>query len=277
MFVLLYQLSTNPPLNLNELRGRYGDSSRNEMIVKLENGVLTVRPLIARGEQPLRPAGADTFVLEERPDLQLTFLRSVSGEVSALRVGADGSGPGLPRLAPSRVLPGELLLQGKKLEAARALQRDEPEQAVAVAQSFARTFPSRIALGVACLGELARLRPRDPEAAAALAEALVMAGDRAGARREYTRCLELDESHFRARVALGMLDGRGVAAQGWQLPFTLDQLFRAPSPDELRSVTKDWASRDLRPHSVAVVARGTRPWGVGTARVSLVSHRVHGS
>jgi uncharacterized iron-regulated protein len=31
----------------------------------------------------------------------------------------------------------------------------------------------------------------------------------------------------------------------WQLPFTLDALFKKPTADELKEVWNEWAARDL--------------------------------
>lgn len=260
--------------------GRYGRTSSDAVLVEFRDGRLAMKPLLWRGFQALRSTGAPgAFVLEERSEVEIAFERA-GDAVTGVRVPPIGGDAWLPRLDPRRRLPGERLFAGEGREAARALDREEPGDAVRVARSFLQRFPSRASTSVTCLRELSTLRPRDADVAAALGDALVAAGRRAEAPAAYRRALAWDASQPAALAGLRRLGVPipGVTPlAGWSVPFDLRRLFAPPTRREMEEVRRDWASRDLEPGPLETVASVGRPWGTGRATLRLVAHRVRGS
>lgn len=269
-----------PALPLPAYAGRYGRTSSDAVLVEVRAGRLAMKPLLWRGFQALRPtSAADVFVLEERPEIEISFERA-GDAVTGARVPPIGGDVWLPRLDPTRRLPAERLFAGEGRPAARALDREEPADAVRVARSFLQRFPSRASTSVACLRELSRLRPGDADVAAALGDALVAAGRRAGAPAAYRLALERDASQPAALAGLrrlGIPIPAVTAPSGWKVPFDLRRLFAPPTKREIEEVRRDWATRDLEPGPLETVASVERPWGAGRATLRLVAHRVRGS
>ncbi|WP_412069144.1 hypothetical protein [Rubrivirga sp. IMCC43871] len=259
--------------------GAGGPASDDVVTFVERRGTLLMDPVLWSGPMVLRPVEADSFVVAAHPRFGAAFVRDADGCVTGARVHGLTDDIDYGRLgdAPPRAV--QLLVGGHPMEAARAYAADpaRPEAAVGAARQWLRSAPTRAAETAAFLAELVRLVPEAASAHAALGDALVAAGDRAGAQRAYEQALALDPAHEGALVALVRLGGREPSTdEGWTLPFALADLFQAPRPDEVAAVRAEWARRDLSARGVEVVLRRQIDLGGVPAEARVVAHDVHG-
>lgn len=254
--------------DLHDYTGRYEQRDGNVVLVTVRDGALIVRPLFWRATQELVPDGADRFHSYERPERKAIFARDAEGRVVSLRMNGIGHDAPMPRLTHDRVVPAELLMSGRPREAARAVlqRKDAVEVAIAWGGFLARALPARFADGAEFVGAIVREHPDHARLRAVHGSLLVAAGRRAEAKKAFERALALDPKLSEAATALRMLG-----------PDDLGVLFAKPSRAEIDAVLARWAKRDLSPHAVEIVHRGTMHLGYVDAEVRIVAHTTQGS
>ncbi len=262
--------------------GRYRLGEDIVLVVRDQDGLLTLLPSFGHTAQILEPVAGDRFRSRLRPEREFSFHRDAEGLVSELEVSGNEEINGKARrLPPGERLLVEALLDGKPDEALRLLETGEevsPDRALGLARQLLGNFPSRSATATGFLGGVAERFPTSAEVQEARGVAWVSAGDRDQALAAFRRTVELDENNSWSRRALRHLDpdlGQ-PEAEGWRTPFALADLFRAPTAEEIRQVRQRWRDRDLSPKQVRVVEKSTLQTDQGAFQQRVVSHLVHG-
>ena len=269
--------------DFSEYAGRYRLSDSSQAIVKTENGRLFLRPMFWRSEQTLRAKDFDEFVIEERENRRVTFGRDANGCVRLVRLSGFGRDDGTFGRLGAQKTPLELLFGGKALQAAEILVKTNPNdasQAVEIARQLLRNFPSKKDAAVKFLSVLAKNYPRTPEVFSALGDAQIASGNRAAAKESYRQAFNLDQNDEPALRGLRRLNSlppeAAVKTDGWTVPFSLEDVFKKPTPAEIAEVEGVWAQRDLSPKDVAEIETGRINLGFAGATVRIIAHRVHG-
>jgi tetratricopeptide (TPR) repeat protein len=266
-------------LDLHEFAGRYVLPDGTIAIVAVRDQTLTIRPIFWTSLQWLRRVDQDRFVVTDRPDRTVQFERDASGRVvSALIVGIDGDSRA-PRAGPNK-LPIELLFTGNPEAAALGLLRDDPaavDRYVGYGERLASRMPSRLATAISFLAALRSHIAPNPRLERVLADALVAAGHRQKARQHYQCALDLNPNDAEATRGLRMLASAEPDRTGWRLPFSLNDLFANPRPEEIAAVRAQWSGRDLRAHDVQIVRTLGLDLGFTKAEVRIVTHRISGA
>jgi dienelactone hydrolase len=271
--------------------GRYRQGAASVLIVRNSGGRLTARPTFWGATQPLQRAVGDSFFVSNRPERRLTFHRDPSGCVAGVTVTGqlelDGT---FPRLADGERAPIELLLEGQGQAALTALRRSTTMGAAEFAQLGERILNDLrgdVREGRAFLQALVHAYPQSADAWAELGQLQIATADRERAVTSFRRAYALDSTNAEARNALARLQalpsGVAMPAERLHLPFPLADVFRAPADQERSAVARDWASRDLTPQNVTIVARERVQQGADrgdqsadTMTALIVAHDVHG-
>lgn len=268
--------------DLSQFIGRYRMMNESVLIVGVEGGNLTARPILWRSTQFLQSEAPDTFVVDDRPDRQLVFLRNSKGHINAARFSGIGDTTTFPRLNEEPA-PIELLFQGRPQDACTAMLLSHPRQAamlVKVGKSFLTGFPSRAADAVRFFKKLSKCFPESSEVHSALADSYIAVGQRASALESYQDAFSQDSTNERAVSGLRRLNALPTGhplPDGWVLPFPLDSVFAKPTDAEIRSVETDWSERDLSSRNPLIVARHRLNLGHTSAEARIIEYRVRGS
>lgn len=258
LFLVALLLAISPAQAAQEFVGRYALSDGSVVFFTYDSGVLTFRPIFWTSVQHLRAVEKDSFVVVDRAERRVVFERDAAGHIAAVRITGIGTDDRAPRIE-GPLTPVEMLFAGRPEDAARAVS--DESTAVRFADYLTQRLPSRNPDAVRFLAAIEKRWPEDVKLHRVFGDALVAAGRRDEARREYA----LATGDADAGRALRMLQ----SAEDGSLPFTLSELFREPSAEERAAVLSDWEHRDLRPHDVqTVLAKGS---------LRIVSHRVYGS
>jgi tetratricopeptide (TPR) repeat protein len=272
-----------PSSSSDDYLGRYKLSEDVVLVVNNEEGLLTLLPSFWRTTQILEPVGSDHFRSLLHPEIEFQFFRDQTNHVSEVIVSGHREISGrATRLDEVDSLPVELLLAGNSEQALKHLEDqgslDSPDRALRLGHKLMANFQSRSDAARRFFERLTELFPESAQVQLATGDALVLAGRRDEAFSAYRRALVLNPKLSEARTALGRLDDAYARPDAvWRVPFVLADLFRPPTSEEIATVHRDWAARNLIPHDVSDVATHVLdlPHGRFTARV--VSHRVHGS
>lgn len=272
--------------------GRYQLEPDLVLNVYRDGGRLFLLPSFWRGAQILDPVAPDTFVSLLHREIHFAFERDTTGRPAAMQVwghaGDEINGHAV-RLAEDDRRPVELLLGGEPDAALAALRREgglTTERVADLGLSLVQNFPSRAGSGARFLRRAAVLVEPNADLFTAEAVGWMLDGQRDSAVVAFAAAYRLAPDDWLVVDALRQLaPERAPAApdSAWQLPFSLDELFRPPTPPEIVSVRTDWASRDAAPHAVEEVAHHefSTPamYADGTSvpyDVRIVSHEVEG-
>lgn len=271
----------DPARPLAAYAGRYRQGEHSVLHVDQRAAMLVARPILWGAVQPLRLAGPDSFVVSDRPDRRLVFVRDAEGCVSGVTATGLESDGFAPRMPPGARAPVEMLLEGDGPAALRAF-RDRTTLTtpamVALARRAMTRLPSRTGAVMRFLAALAADEPPTADLLAALGTSQVGAGERTAAAESFRRALALDSAHAEATTgARRLTQGDRLTATGWTLPFTLRELLSPPTADERARVWREWESRDRTPQGVEVVARERITLGSAGATAIVVSHLVEGA
>lgn len=272
------------PLGLSdEYPGRYELNEDLVLVVDHEGGLLTLLPSFWRTRLFLDLVSGDRFRSLLHPEIEFQFLRDETNHVSALVVSGHQEISGrATRLGEVDSLPVEFLLAGNFEQALTGLKDqsslDSPDRALRLGRELMRNFPSRSDAARRFFEQLAEFFPLSAEVQSATGNALVLAGRRDAAFSAYKRAVLLNPEHSEAQAALRRLDNRYPGpGDVWRVPFVLADLFRPPTSEEVATVRRDWAARDLTPNDVSDVATHVLDLPHGRFMARIVSHRVHGS
>ena len=267
--------------HLSQFIGRYRMMDESVLIIDVQDGTLTARPILWKSTQFLRSSARDTFVVDDRPDRQLVFLRNSKGRISAAQFSGIGDSSTFSRLNKEPA-PIELLFQRRPEEACNGMMlahRRETATFVRVARSFLRGFPSRAVDAVLFLKKVRDYFPRTSEVHSALADAYIAVGQRAAALKSYQDAYGWDSTNASAVAGLRRLNALPLtypSTDGWVLPFPLDSLFVKPTDAEIQSVEIAWSKRDLSsPHPI-IVAKYRLNLGHTPAEARIIEYKVHG-
>jgi len=281
-----------PPNELSVYAGRYELEPDLVLDVYAENGRLFALPSFWRGAQVLDPVAPDTFVSLLHREIHFAFERDPAGRPSELQVwghSGDEINGHATRLADGDRRPVELLLAGRP-DAALAALRDEgglsTDRLAGLGLQLVQNFPSRAGAGARFLRRAAELVEPGADMYTAEAVGWMLDGRRDSAVAAFTAAYRLAPDDWLVVDALRQLAPQRTPAvpdSAWRLPFSLDDLFRPPTPAEIDSVRNEWAARDLAPHAVEEVAHHefeTPAMYAGGASVRydvrIVSHEVEG-
>jgi len=262
--------------------GRYRLNDDLVLVVSDRDGLLTFLPSFWQTALILEPGGGDRFSSLLHTEIKFEFHRDAEGLVSELEVsGYEVIAGKASRLAPPERLPAEALLAGDPDEALRLLEKAGEvtlERALGLAFQLLSYFPSRAATAAGFLDGIAERFPTSADAQEARGVAWVNAGDRDQALDAFRQAVALDEDRSSVRLALRHLDPDLAQSEpeGWRTPFSLADLFPAPTAEEIRQVRQGWSDRDLSPKQVRVVERSTLQTDHGAFRQRVISHLVHG-
>ncbi len=274
----------SPVTPQSEYVGRYALNPDFVLNVFEQDSLLMLLPTFWGTTQVLDSVAPDRFVSLLHPQIAFHFIRGNGGTIAALEVTGHRELAGTARrLGDDERLPVELALAGET-EASLAALHDstgalDTARAVALASRMTLKLPSMLPRGMAMLRVLAPSVRNSVDFEETQAFGSMMSGDRDAARAAFGKMLELDPHNEFAQSALRYLDPRKAARTapgGWELPFSLDSLFAPPTVEEIASVVKDWASRDLRPRGVETVVERSLSVHGTDYQVRIVAHQVHG-
>jgi len=271
----------DPARPLTAYVGRYRQGDVSVLHIDQRAQLLVARPVLWGAVQPLRVAGLDSFVVSDRPDRRLVFARDATGCVSgvaATNLEVDGLAP---RMASGSRAPIELLIDGDGPAALRIFREHATLSTagmVTLARRVLTRLPSRADAVMKFLTALAASEPPRADLFAALGSSQIGAGQRTAAAGSFASARALDSTNAEATTGMRRLAERDrISATGWTLPFTLSELFGAPTADERAGVLREWAARDRTPQGVEVVARERVTLGKASATAIIVSHMVAGA
>lgn len=223
----------DPARPLTAYTGRYRQGEVSVLHIDQRAQMLVARPILWGAVQPLREAGPDAFVVSDRPDRRLVFVRDARGCVSgvtASNLEIDGLAPRMPSGVRA---PIELLIHGDGPAALRAFRQQTTltrAGMVTLARRAMTRLPSRAGAVLEFLTALAASGPPTADLFAALGSSQIGAGQRVAAARSFRRARALDSTNAEATTGTRRLtEGDSISATGWTLPFTLRELFRAPT------------------------------------------------
>jgi hypothetical protein len=260
--------------------GRYTDGKDYAVYFEQTKYGLTIRPVMWTATQLLRNMAMDKFEVVDRASRGADFKRDRTGQVVGVSIrGMDGEGLELRR-ADGPPLPVELLLAGNARHAVdEYIARDATAKAVDDAEQVLRRLPTKSKTVVAFLQLLAPRFSSDSKFQTLFGLALVNAGDRQRALKQFQLAYKLDPQNERAISALARLNAlpKNVPPRwGWGIPFSLSRVFAKPTSDEIARVESGWARRDLNPRDIREEDRLTLRISHYTFEVRIVSHLVHG-
>ncbi len=278
-FVVLIFLLALPGSAVAQYAGRYTDGKDYAVYFEQTRYGLTIRPVMWSATQLLREAEKDKFVVVDRVSRGAEFRRNARGAVIGVKViGMEGEGLELRREAVPQ-LPVELLLSGNVRRATEGyIKRRDVKKALDTAEQVLMRLPTKTRFVVAFLSLLSPHLANDAKFHRVHGYALVQAGDRRNALIALRRSQQLDPRATETTSALarlGELPERSTH-QGWNLPFSLADVFDQPTGEEIAAVEKDWAARDLSVRGVREEFTGSASFDKHTFDVRIVSHLVHG-
>jgi len=268
--------------NISQYSGRFQMADGSVLIFREIDGELTARPIFWTSLQVLQRKNGDAFGIEGRGDRQIEFVRDDKGCVSAVKIAGFGTDGTFPKLGEEKT-PVEFLLDGEAEKAAQmmiAAYPKEPQKALDLAQSLLEKRPSESAYGVRYLIELAKHFSNEAALYALLGQGDIAIDDRKAALENFGKACKLDARNETAKAGLRRLGAlrptEAERAAGWEVPFSLNEIFAPPAPAEIKAAEADWAKRDLSPKDVAEVTTGEIDLGQTKATVKIISHTVHG-
>lgn len=273
--------------NLNDLSqysGRYRQNNNSIAILKVADGKLILRPLLWRSELPMQRKNNDDFVSEERAGRQMSFTRNEKGCLASVKIIGLGRDDGLYQRLEGQQTPLELLFDGKSKSSAETIIRnfpDEVDETVRIAGQLLQKFPSKKNNVVIFLESLAKQYPNNSSLFSTLGNAQIATGNRLVAKESYLKAFSLNPKDENALKGLRKLNasppGVSFKADGWKVPFSLDDVFKKPTKAEINEVEADWKRRDLSPKNVVEIIQGKINLGSSQATVRIISHLVHGN
>lgn len=261
--------------------GRYGRGAADIIYFMVRNGKLTARPAFWHSIQVVDVV-SDSFVVADRRDRGGSFLRNANGDVIAVRIaGLADSTLRYEKLAQAGTLPIELLFEGKGKDSYRGLSVScSYGELLVTGKVFFERFPTRSRIAVEYFQELTSQFPDSSEAHTLLGRAYVAAQLRSKALESFRTAHALNSLNQRATDYLLRLHAIPVPpeieASRWKVPFSLNDLFKLPTPREIETARQRWAERDLSPAEPKEVMRANIRLGNNDVVVRIVSHRVHG-
>ncbi|MGD8496545.1 MAG: prolyl oligopeptidase family serine peptidase, partial [Gemmatimonadales bacterium] len=248
---------------LSAYAGRYQLEPDLVLDVYVDDGRLFLLPSFWRGAQVLDPVAPDTFVSLLHREIHVAFERDSAGGPAALQVwghAGDEINGHATRLAEDDLRPVELLLRGEP-DAALAALRDEgglsTDRLAGLGLQLVQNFPSRAGAGARFLRRAAELVEPSADMYTAEAVGWMLDGRRDSATAAFSAAYRLAPDDWLVVDALRQLAPERTPAapdSAWRLPFSLEDLFRPPTPAEIDAVRNEWATRDLAPHAVEEVA-----------------------
>jgi hypothetical protein len=271
-----------PSTGLAQYVGKYLTREWNKegfIDIRIREGSLTFAPPFWRPARLLVPIGQDLFQLENFRERQFNFIRDDKGCVFALSTTGTPFPGRLRRISPMIVQPTELLQQGKIQQAMPELLRQsnrDPKKLVEIGREMLG-IPTQIQNAKSYLDALHLSFPGNADILVALADAQIAAGNRGAAKMSLHAALDVDPKSGDALRDLEMLgDTASIGSAGWSLQFPLDEVFKSPSPAEIRSVEDEWAKRDLSVDSLQVLSVEKISVDGHSFELRVVSHKVHG-
>ena len=276
------QQNPNPPKEYSEFLGRYGRGATDILYFRMREGKLTARPAFWHSIQVV-DVKSDSFVVADRRDRGGSFLRNSQGEVVAVRlIGLADAPLRYEKLKQSGKLPLELLFDGKGKEAYKELSTQcSYGHLLSAGTIFFEHFPTRARVAVEYLQGLSAQFGDSSDAHVLLGRAYVAAAMRPQALVSFRKAQVLNAANRTAADYLLRLHAlpvpRDVEAAQWKVSFSLNDLFKLPTPSEIKKVRELWAARDLSPVEPKEVTQVRLRIGDVDVLVRVVSHRVHGS
>ncbi|MEK6407730.1 MAG: serine hydrolase [Acidobacteriota bacterium] len=194
---------------LDDYVGRFQVNPDRVLTMIKENGKLYAQPTQSP-RLDLFPI-SETEFLRTDANVRYTFVRSAEGNVDLVRIRFDGGGSEAPRISKDVMIPYELLMAGKVAEAIEAYKKIKREQPANVAVAEARLNDlgysllreKKLVEAIAVLKVNAELYPQSSNAYDSLGEAYMENGDKALAKVNYKKSLELNPGN---KNAVGMLE-----------------------------------------------------------------------
>ncbi len=233
--------------------------------------------------------GAETFSMalpRPEPGRTVSFERSADGTVEALLMsGVDDSydGKRFVRSTKEGLTPGQLFLARKPHEAAKAVLADSSltaDDLYRFAFQHLLRHPSRQSDAAVFLQDLLVAHPKHAKLSALYAYSLVAAGRRSEAPAALEIALRLDPQNSIAQETYRRLTQREPPlGEGYRavLPFSLQEAYAPPTREEIRTVRRAWAERDLSAKDVEVVQEFQLKIPQASFHVAMLRHQVDGN
>ena len=275
--------TANQSFDKEEYTGRYGKGTTDVVYFEIRYDKLTFRPIFWHSIQRLVEVIKDSFVVDDRPERKVNFIRNASGIIESVAVIGLGREDGIyKRLSINEHLPVELLFMDDGEEELKGLLKQnecEIDKLLLIGRIFFERYPSRILTAEKYLKALAKEFPESAQAHALLGRVYVAVGKRKLALSSFQKAFSLDPKNQDALTGLQRLHAISISpeikAPAWRVPFLLDELFKKPTRSEIKAVRKEWMLRDLSAQDVHEEFQTSMKLSNAEVNVRIVSHRVH--
>lgn len=269
------------PNKFSEYIGRYQLNTNLVIEVLEEKGQLQIRPSFWRIARRIDSLGIDSFSFRNTTTIQ--FQRDSMGQITSLVSSGHRELEGTSlKLAKNDYQPVELLISGKTEEAIKKLKENSgknPEATItSMAFSFIRNYPSRSDECNKFISSFETLLPNSVDLYQIKGLSSLLSNDRITALHAFERAFEIDSSDNLTKSSLRLLGSKYSTpppSNSWKLPFSIDQLFSAPTKDEIERVKKDWNNRNLKIDEPEIVVEDTIMLWDLNYQVKIIRHKIY--
>jgi tetratricopeptide (TPR) repeat protein len=249
--------------------------------VRFINGELLLKPYLWTTTQRLEEMGVDSFVSRGHPNLSYKFNRNPDGRITSVTLYGFKNESGFYKKNTEKVQPLDLILAGAVQKGFDLLLARHPSDSAALlrlGKTLNEKFTTRVAIAKAYLQLLIKRFPHYAEAFTALGNACLKSGQIKQAIEKYKTSLHADPNNQESLANLQALHvlpySKMQMDSAYQLPFTLDALFKKPTAHELKEVWNEWAARDLSVKEVKLEDSGFLNLGTMQTRFYILSQRI---
>lgn len=262
----------------NEYLGKYSNGSNELVYVDTIDNKLFFRPVFWTSRQVIKPSGIDTFQVVDRKERKAFFTRNKDGKIYALQVTGVDVDEKLYKLKESEYSPIEMIFNGKTEEGVNSLIANniKLEKLIEIGSRLLFYLPSKSAVAKSYFYYLQEKFPQNSKIYSKAGDACVASGFRDEAISNYEKALELNSSDKNAEESLELLGIIKTPEDNFNLPFTLEQLYKLPDELEIKAAKKYWNSLDLSPQNVKIEFRDKIDLGYEKADLTILSHNVLG-
>ena len=269
----------------SEYTGRYALKTDLILEIKIESGLLTLRPSFWGSLQILESKETDKFFSLLHPHMKFEFNRDDTGMIVSLTASGHKEIHGAAlKLAHDDIQVVEHILSGRVEEALKRL--NEPEEKATedrildLGSKLVQNRLSQPQMAVEFASAMESNYPNSVDLKHILAFAYLLTNDRENALPTFKRASMIDPENSITKTALRLLDPENTSPppeDSWILPFDINDLFTEPLPKEIENVLADWQVRDLSVSQNQIVDVHDVILNQVEYDLRIISHEVHGA
>lgn len=273
----------NYPASYKMLAGRYRRDDLNFVDIKYKEGELVICPYFWTSAQHMEQIKQDSFVSKGHENLNYKINRSANGQVEGIELFGFRDEKGVYKKLSEKREPLELILAGNVTAGAEKLMARHPKDTsllISVGEILNQRFTTKATITEKYLLFMSRHFPACASLFTALGDTYMLLGQNAKGISCFQKSVKLDPNNGEALINLRTLHVIPYTQKqrdtGFRIPFTLNQLFKAPKPAEIRQVELEWAARDLSVKNAVIADSGFLNLNGMKTSVYVISHTVHG-